>query len=64
MRLLKREEDGSPSLTDDLADDDIPRKYAILSHTWIDGEEVTFQEFVGGTRRDKAGYQKIQFCVD
>jgi hypothetical protein len=62
MRLLKRSENGRLSLTDDLADDHIPKRYAILSHTWIDGEEVTFQEFVGGTGRDKAGYKKIQFC--
>ncbi|KAH8587674.1 hypothetical protein B0O99DRAFT_694230 [Bisporella sp. PMI_857] len=36
--------------------------YAILSHTWIYGEEVTYQDFTSGTGIHKAGYEKIKFC--
>ncbi|KAF1810343.1 kinesin light chain 1 [Eremomyces bilateralis CBS 781.70] len=62
MRLLKRSSSGGLSLTDDLVDDDIPRNYAILSHTWIHGEEVTFEEFRKGMRKHTVGYRKIEFC--
>lgn len=42
---------------------DIPA-YAILSHTWLSGnQEVTFDEFTRGAGRDKAGFDKIQFCA-
>jgi hypothetical protein len=42
---------------------DIPR-YAILSHTWgSDNEEVTFQDLLDGTGRDKPGFDKIKFCA-
>ncbi|OCK72920.1 HET-domain-containing protein, partial [Lepidopterella palustris CBS 459.81] len=41
--------------------DDLP-SYAILSHTWTDGEEITYNELVAGTGKDKAGYTKIRFC--
>ncbi|KAG8168558.1 hypothetical protein KVR01_001307 [Diaporthe batatas] len=42
---------------------DIPR-YAILSHTWgSDNEEVTFQDLLDGTGRDKPGFGKIEFCA-
>jgi hypothetical protein len=69
MRLLKRSSDGTLSLTDDLSGNDIPKEYAILSHTWIHGQEVTLQEFKDGkfkdgTGKEKAGYQKIQLCSD
>jgi hypothetical protein len=39
---------------------DIPR-YAILSHTWEDGE-VTFEEIGNPDAQRKAGYQKIKRC--
>lgn len=69
MRLLKRSSDGTLSLTDDLIGKDIPQEYAILSHTWIHGQEVTLQEFKDGNfkdsaRNEKAGYKKIQLCGD
>lgn len=35
--------------------------YAILSHTWGE-EEVTIQEMVQGTGREKLGFQKIVEC--
>jgi hypothetical protein len=62
MRLVQRGDNGGLKLTEDLADDDIPKRYAILSHTWILGEEVTFKDFMGGAGKEKAGYKKIQFC--
>ncbi|RYN15436.1 hypothetical protein AA0115_g13092, partial [Alternaria tenuissima] len=37
--------------------------YAILSHTWLPGQEVTFDEFKRGLGRDKAGFDKIRFCA-
>ncbi|OCK72823.1 kinesin light chain 1, partial [Lepidopterella palustris CBS 459.81] len=60
MRLLKRSPNGDLDLV--LFDDDHPPSYAILSHTWIDGEEVAYDELVAGTGKDKPGYAKIRFC--
>jgi hypothetical protein len=62
MRLLKR------SLSSDFQlisfnDDDVP-PYAILSHTWAEGQEVTYNELVAGTGKDKTGYAKICFCSE
>jgi hypothetical protein len=62
MRLLQRLPNGSFKLVS-FADDAVP-SYAILSHTWVDGQEVTYKELVAGTRRDKAGYKKIGFCAE
>jgi hypothetical protein len=42
-------------------DDEIP-PYAILSHTWKDGHEVTFKDVIDGTSKSKIGYDKIRFC--
>ena len=61
MRLLKCNSAGEFSLTKDLVDD-IPH-YAILSHTWgADAEEVTFENLMNGTGKDKSGYNKLRFC--
>jgi hypothetical protein len=60
MRLLKRLPNGVFELIS--FDDDNPPPYAILSHTWTDDEEVTYDELVAGTGKDKAGYAKIRFC--
>ncbi|KAF1964673.1 hypothetical protein BU23DRAFT_585460 [Bimuria novae-zelandiae CBS 107.79] len=62
MRLLKYTPDGSPGLTENLISDDVP-PYAILSHTWQDGHEVTFDDLLAGNGKDKAGYKKILFCA-
>jgi hypothetical protein len=62
MRLLRRISKDDFELTT-FNTDDIP-PYAILSHTWVEGQEVTYNELVTGTRKDKAGYDKIRFCVD
>ncbi|KFZ24051.1 hypothetical protein V502_01463 [Pseudogymnoascus sp. VKM F-4520 (FW-2644)] len=36
--------------------------YAILSHTWIPDQEVTYQELASGGGKTKGGYEKIRFC--
>jgi hypothetical protein len=62
MRLLECNNTGDFSLTKDFLGDDVPR-YAILSHTWeADTEEVTLEDLMNGTSRDKTGYDKIRFC--
>jgi len=60
MRLLKRLPGGDFDLVS-FDDDDLP-PYAILSHTWTEGQEVTYNELVAGTGKHKTGYQKIYFC--
>jgi hypothetical protein len=59
MRLLKDVGHGILSLVEKHESDN-PR-YAILSHTW-GAEEVTFKDLVEGTGKNKAGYEKIEFC--
>jgi hypothetical protein len=61
MRLLTHNTDGKFSLTEDFMGNDTP-EYAILSHTWGEGE-VTFENLRDGTGRSKAGYDKIRFCA-
>lgn len=64
MRLLKRESNGSFSLTHQLHDNKIP-PYAILSHTWgDDDQEVIFDDIHERTGQDKQGYEKLKFCAD
>lgn len=62
MRLLKCFPNGDLKLVS--FDDDNPPPYAILSHTWTEGQEVMYNELVSGTGKDKTGYAKIRFCVD
>lgn len=62
MRLLKRSPNGSFELIS--FDDDDPPPYAILSHTWVENQEVTYNELVSGVGKEKTGYTKILFCVD
>jgi hypothetical protein len=60
---LKRYSTDEFSLTKDLVGDDKIPPYTILSHTWgADIEEVTFEDLMNGTSKDKAGYKKIWFC--
>jgi hypothetical protein len=59
MRLLKCLPDGGFGLTS--FDDDSTPPYAILSHTWIEGQEVTYHELLGGTGTTKTRYTKIHF---
>ncbi|CAN9283507.1 unnamed protein product [Alternaria alternata] len=62
MRLLKRSPGGDLQLVSVSSDD--PPPYAILSHTWADGQEVTYKELVDGTGKDKTGFGKIRFCSE
>jgi hypothetical protein len=32
--------------------------------TWTEAQEVTYNELVSSTGKDKTGYAKIRFCVD
>ena len=60
MRLLRRKPHDDFELVTYNTDDLPP--YAILSHTWIEDGEVTYEELLAGTGKDKAGYAKIRFC--
>ena len=62
MRLLKRSEDGKFRLTNDLVGGDPIPPYAILSHRWIKNGEVTFEDIINDSGKDKLGFRKIQFC--
>ena len=62
MRLLKRSLRGGFDLVS-FNSDDIP-DYAILSHTWTEGQEITYDELLAGSGKDKTGYEKIRFCGD
>jgi hypothetical protein len=62
MRLLHCSDTGEISLTKSFVGDDTIPPYAILSHTWTDGHEVTFQELTNGDGKGKSGYDKIKFC--
>jgi hypothetical protein len=60
MRLLEIKGLGEFSLVQ-VAPNTTPA-YAILSHTWIDGQEVTCQDLISGVGNGKSGYDKIKFC--
>ncbi|KAF2628861.1 kinesin light chain 1 [Macroventuria anomochaeta] len=62
MRLLKHLPGSGFELITFNNDD--PPPYAILSHTWTEGQEVTYNELVAGTGKDKTGYVKICFCSE
>ncbi|OAG13220.1 HET-domain-containing protein [Alternaria alternata] len=68
MRLLYTTGDGRLGWTEDLIGDKIP-PYAILSHTWKEGQEVTFADLkdldnaVDVNAQHKEGYRKIRFCA-
>jgi hypothetical protein len=62
IRLLKRSPTGDFELIS-FHDGDAPW-YAILSHTWANGEEVTYGELVAGTSREKTGFARIRFCSE
>ncbi|RYO14807.1 Vegetative incompatibility protein [Alternaria arborescens] len=68
MRLLHTIGDGRLGWTEDLIGDKIP-PYAILSHTWKEGQEVTFADLkdldnaVDVNTQRKEGYRKIRFCA-
>ena len=63
MRLFKRlSRDNGFELT--TSDDDTALPYAILSHTWAAGHEVTYEKLLAGTGTNKSGYVKLRFCAE
>ncbi|XP_014553175.1 hypothetical protein COCVIDRAFT_75541, partial [Bipolaris victoriae FI3] len=68
MRLLYTASDGRLRWTKDLIGEKIP-SYAILSHTWKEGQELTFADLkdlynaAGVEAQSKEGYQKLRFCA-
>jgi hypothetical protein len=60
MRLLQRLPGDIFELTS--IDDEHPPPYAILSHTWTEGQEVTYNELLAGVGKKKTGYAKLRFC--
>ncbi|KAF2628860.1 hypothetical protein BU25DRAFT_390834 [Macroventuria anomochaeta] len=68
MRLLYSTSGGRLGWTEDLIGDNIP-SYAILSHTWKEGQEVTFDDLKNLDKvedidaQSNEGYQKIRFCA-
>jgi len=58
MRLLQRSDTGDFSLTKDFLDDEVIAPYAILSHTWEDGQEVTYTDLMDGTERARRATTK------
>jgi hypothetical protein len=63
MRLLKYTSDDGLGLLEFLSADGKVPPYAILSHTWQEEQEVTFDDLRSGNGRHKTGYQKIVFCA-
>ncbi|KAN0072319.1 hypothetical protein V8E54_009248 [Elaphomyces granulatus] len=61
MRLLRHDNTGEFSLTEDLLSSDKIPRYAILSHTW-GAQEISFKDMLDGADKTKSGYDKIQFC--
>ncbi|KAL6709273.1 hypothetical protein ACN47E_001680 [Coniothyrium glycines] len=61
MRLLQRLAGGHYQLVS-FHDDDLTPPYAILSHTWSEGQEVTYRDLIDGTGHNKTGFAKIHFC--
>lgn len=62
MRLLQRSPSGGFHLQQ--VDTDHPPAYAILSHCWLDDQEVTYEELESGAGTGKTGYDKLRFCCD
>ena len=68
MRLLYTTSDERFQWTGDLIGENIP-SYAILSHTWKEGQEVTFADLkdldnaVDVEAQSKEGYRKLHFCA-
>lgn len=55
MRLLKLNDNGELNVVEPVGNH-IP-EYAILSHTWgVGGEEVTFEDLIKGTGKDKPNH--------
>jgi hypothetical protein len=62
MRLLRFDNDGDELSLAEFIGGEVP-PYAILSHTWGHNDsEVTYQDVMMGTGKEKPGYDKIRFC--
>jgi hypothetical protein len=61
MRLLKHLAEGAGFELTSFSHDLTP-PYATLSHTWTDGQEITYSELLAGAGANKRGYAKIRFC--
>jgi heterokaryon incompatibility protein (HET) len=59
--LLRHDNTGEFSLTENLLDSDKIPRYAILSHTW-GAQEITFKDMMDGADKTKPGSDKIRFC--
>lgn len=53
MRLL----DANTLEVVEFMDHNVP-KYVILSHTWVEGQEVTFQDMQNNKGTERSGYKK------
>jgi len=76
MRLLELSPGGKCTLTRNLDHNKVP-PYAILSHTWQHGQEVTYEDLIRGKRSlsppyrqrsqrqasNAAGWRKVDFCL-
>jgi hypothetical protein len=60
MPLLRAKSDDDFELVTYITDGLPP--YAIPSHTWTEGKEVTYDELLVDAGKGKAGYAKIRFC--
>jgi len=60
MRLLEIKSHGEFSLVQVATHNTLP--YAVLSHTWTHGQEVTYKDLISGAGKSKTGYEKIKFC--
>jgi len=60
MRLLKFVSPGEFRLVEAATHNDL--SYAMLSHTWTHGQEVTHKDLTSGAGQSKTGYEKIKFC--
>ncbi len=58
MRLLQCNNVGEFSLTRDLISNDTIPPEAILSHPWVENQEVMFKDPIDGTGKSKSGYEQ------
>jgi hypothetical protein len=63
MRLLRYGSDGELELVSKWFGSDKVPPYAILSHTWEDGQEVLYEDMIKKQGQNKTGYDKLVFCA-
>jgi hypothetical protein len=64
MRLMHYHSNGELNLTGHYLGEDIIPPYAILSHTWQEGQEVTLDDMIHKTGNNKSSYAKIFYCAE